>query len=110
MRKLEEITKDIKEIDEKIIALKGQRRTLTNERSERVFADFCKKYGVKKGDVVHTNSCGDVMIDGAEKTCSACSIWIEVRKIKKNGEPYRVCNILSQSAFEGCKVIGHKED
>lgn len=34
MRKLEEIDKDIKGIDEKINALNEQRRTLVNERSE----------------------------------------------------------------------------
>ena len=108
MRKLEEIAKDIKEIDEKIYTLKEQRQTLVKESSERAFADFCEKYGVKKGDVVHTDRYGDVMIDGVDNTWYCA--WIKVRKIKKNGEPYSVCNTLSPSRFEGCKVIGHKED
>ena len=61
MRQLSEINKDIEEIDGKINALKAQRRILTNERKERIFADFCQKYGVKKGDVVHTDLYGDMM-------------------------------------------------
>ena len=36
--------------------------------------------------------------------------WIQIRKIKKNGEPYSVFNTQSQRVFEGCKVIGHIED
>ncbi len=55
MRQLSEINKDIEEINGKIRALSAQREILSNERRERIFADFCHKYGVKKGDVVHTD-------------------------------------------------------
>ena len=104
MRQLSEINKDIEEIDGKINALKAQRRILTNERKERIFADFCHEYGVKKGDVVHTDLDGDMMICGIDERFDK---WILTRKIKKNGEPYSVFNSHSQSVFEGCKVIGH---
>ena len=107
MRKLEEIDKDIKGIDEKINALNEQRRTLVNERSEREFADFCEKYDVKKGDVVQIDRCGDVIIEGMDKTWRG---WIVVRKIKKNGEPYKSVEHEIESMFEGCKVIRHIDD
>lgn len=107
MRKLEEIDKDIKGIDEKINALNEQRRTLVNERSEREFADFCEKYDVKKGDIVHIDRCGDVMIDGMAKNWIG---WITIRKIKNNGEPYKSVEHELPSRFEGCKVIGHIDD
>lgn len=108
MRKLEEIDKEIKEIDEKIYTLREERRTLMNERNEREFADFCEKYGVKKGDVVHIDRCGDVIIEGMEGTWGGG--WIVVRKIKKNGEPYKSVEHELESMFEGCKVIGHVDD
>lgn len=104
MRQLSEIKKDIEEIDGKINELKDQRRILNNERKERLFADFCHKYGVKKGDVVHTDLYGDMMVCGIDdRWCD----WIKVRKIKKNGEPYSVINTQLPDVFEGCKVIGH---
>ncbi len=107
MRKLEEIDKDIKGIDEKINTLNEQRRTLMDERREREFADFCYNYGVKKGDIVHIDDrYGDVIIEGMDKTWSG---WIVVRKIKKNGEPYKSVEHEIESMFEDCKVIGHIE-
>ena len=78
-----------------------------NERSEREFANFCEKYDVKKGDVVHIDRCGDVIIEGMDKTWGG---WIVVRKIKKNGEPYKSVEHEIASMFEGCKVIGHVDD
>ena len=107
MRQLSEIKKDIEEIDGKIKALMAQRNILSNERRKRVFADFCEKYGVKKGDVVHTDRYGDMMVCGID---SGWDDWIQIRKIKKNGEPYNVFNIKSQIVFKGCKVIGHIEE
>ena len=107
MRELSEINKDIEEIDGKIKALRAQREILSDERRERMFADFCHKYGVKKGDVVHTNRYGDMMVCGID---ARWGDWIQIRKIKKNGEPYSVSNGQSQRVFEGCKVIGHIED
>lgn len=104
MRQLSEIKKDIEEINEQINALKAQFRILNNERKEHIFADFCQKYGVKKGDVVHTDLYGDMMVCGIDdRWCD----WIQVRKIKKNGEPYSVFNTQLPGVFEGCKVIGH---
>ena len=107
MRQLSEINKDIEEINAKIRALSAQREILSNERRERIFADFCHKYGVKKGDVVHTDGYGDMMVCGID---ARWSDWILIRKIKKNGEPYSVLNTQVKSVFEGCKVIGHIED
>ena len=104
MRQLSEINKDIEEIDGKIKALWAQRKILSDERRERMFSDFCHKYGVKKGDVVHTNRYGDMMVCGIDALRGDC---IQIRKIKKNGEPYSVFNTQSHSVFDGCKVIGH---
>ena len=107
MRELSEINKDIEEIDGKIKVLRAQREILNDERNEHIFADFCEKYGVKKGDVVHTDLYGDMMVCGID---ARFSNWIQIRKIKKNGEPYSVFSTTSQRVFEGCKVIGHIED
>ena len=107
MRELKEINKDIEAIDGKMAVLRAQRNVLTDERRERMFADFCEKYGVKRGDIVHTERYGDMMVCGID---TRWGDWIQVRKIKKNGEPYSVVNTQSQSVFEGCKVIGHIED
>lgn len=104
MRQLSEIKKDIEVIDGKIAVLKAQRSLLADERKERVFADFCEKYGVKKGDVVHTDDYGDMMVCGID---TRWGDWIQVRKIKKDGQPYSVINTHLQESFEGCKVIGH---
>ena len=104
MRQLSEIKKDIEEINRQINTLKAQLRILNNERKEHIFADFCDKYGVKKGDVVHTDRYGDMMVCGVDKRWDN---WIQVRKIKKNGEPYSVINTQLPDMFEGCKVIGH---
>lgn len=107
MRELSEINKDIEAIDGKMAVLRAQRNVLTDERRERMFADFCEKYGVKRGDIVHTERYGDMMVCGID---TRWGDWIQVRKIKKNGEPYSVVNTQSQSVFDGCKVIGHIED
>ena len=107
MRELKEINKDIDAIDGKMAVLRAQRNVLTDERRERMFADFCEKYGVKRGDIVHTERYGDMMVCGID---TRWGDWIQVRKIKKNGEPYSVVNTQSQSVFDGCKVIRHMED
>ena len=107
MRELREINKDIEAIDGKMAVLRAQRNVLTDERRERMFADFCEKYGVKRGDIVHTERYGDMMVCGID---TRWGDWIQVRKIKKNGEPYSVVNTQSQSVFDGCKVIRHIDD
>ena len=107
MRELKEINKDIDAIDGKMAVLRAQRNVLTDERRERMFADFCEKYGVKRGDIVHTERYGDMMVCGID---TRWDDWIQVRKIKKNGEPYSVVNTQLQSVFDGCKVIRHMED
>lgn len=107
MRQLSEINKDIEEIDGKIKVLRAQREILRDELHEHMFADFCQKYGVKKGDVVHTDCCGDMMVCGID---ARFGNWIQIRKIKKNGEPSRVFSAVLQRVFEGCKVVGHIED
>ena len=104
MRELSEINKEIEEIEGKIKALRAQRHILSDERRERMFADFCHKHGLKKGDVVHTEHYGDMMVCGIDPRLGD---WIQTRKIKKNGEPYGISNARSQRVFEGCKVIGH---
>ena len=107
MRELKEINNDIEAIDGKMAVLRAQRNVLTDERRERMFADFCEKYGVKRGDIVHTERYGDMMVCGID---TRWGDWIQVRKIKKNGEPYSVVNTQSQSVFDGCKVIKHIDD
>lgn len=107
MRELKDINKDIEAIDGKMAVLRAQRNVLTDERRERMFADFCEKYGVKRGDIVHTERYGDMMVCGID---TRWGDWIQVRKIKKNGEPYSVVNTQSQSVFDGCKVIKHIDD
>ena len=107
MRELKDINKDIEAIDGKMAVLRAQRNVLTDERRERMFADFCEKYGVKRGDIVHTERYGDMMVCGID---TRWGDWIQVRKIKKNGEPYSVVNTQSQSVFDGCNVIRHIDD
>ena len=107
MRQLSEINKDIEEIEGKIKELRAQCNILRDERGERKFIDFCDKYGLMIGDVVHTVYYGDMMVCGIDPQYSD---WILVRKIKKNGEPYRIFNHQSPSVFEGCKVNGHIEE
>lgn len=104
MRQLSEIKKDIEVIDGKIAALKAQRSLLADEGRERMFADFCEKYGVKKGDVVHTVIYGDMMVCGID---TRRDDFVQIRRIKKDGQPYCVANTTPQPAFKGCKVIGH---
>lgn len=87
MRKIEEIDKEIKGIDEKINALNEQRRTLVIERNEREFADFCEKYDVKKGDVVHIDRCGDVIIEGIDKTWSDGLRFAKSRRMASHISP-----------------------
>ena len=106
MRQLSEIESDIREIDRRISELNTQRMALKDERDERRFADFCEKYGVRRGDIVRTTDYGDLMVCGID---SRYSSWISVRKIKKNGEPYNMFSTQTQSCFEGCQVIGHIE-
>ena len=107
MRELKEINNDIQAIDGKMDVLRAQRNVLADERRERMFADFCEKYGVKRGDIVHTERYGDMMVCGID---TRWDDWIQVRKIKKNGEPYNMVSTQSQSVFAGCKVIRHKEE
>lgn len=104
MRNLEEIDMEINKIDVKIRTLKEQRLILMDERSKREFADFCEAFGVKKGDVVHIGQYGNVMIDGVDKAWLG---WIAIRKIKKNGEPYKSVEHHLPRFFDGCKVIRH---
>ena len=107
MRTLQEIEQDIKAIDQKVQELYSQRSALSKEKSERLFSDFCEKYGVKKGDVVHTNGYGDCVICGID---TRWLYYIKVRKIKKNGEPYSSTTTLSPSCFDGCTVLRHIDE
>ena len=102
----------LKEIDEEIRGLQEQRRNieekiklLNNERGERMFADFCEKYNVKKGDIVKTLSYGEVQICGMSGTY--CTPWVICRKIKNNGEPYQSTVTHMAESFKGCTVVGH---
>jgi hypothetical protein len=106
MRTLQEIEQDIKAIEQKVQELKSQKSALDNEKCERLFHDFCEKYGVKKGDVVHTKGFGDCVICGIN---TRWLFFILVSKIKKNGEPYSFNTSLSPSCFEGCTVLRHIE-
>lgn len=56
MRQLQEIDKDIAEINKQIFALNRKKKALTTERYERIFSDFCEEHGIKGGDVVELNN------------------------------------------------------
>lgn len=107
MRNLEEINLDIMEIREKIHELEGQYESLKDERCERMFADFCYLYGVKKGDIVRTKRNRNVIIDGMEERWDG---WVMVRKIRKNSEPSKTVEHMLPNEFEDCEVIGHVDD
>ena len=107
MRNLEEIKLDIMEIRGKIHELESQYSSLLDEKCERMFADFCYLYGVKKGDIVRTKKNRNVIIDGMEKTWDG---WVTVRKIRKNSEPAKATEHMLPNEFEDCQVIGHVED
>jgi hypothetical protein len=107
MRTLQEIEQDIKAIEQKVQELKSQKSALDNEKRECLFSDFCEKYGVKKGDVVRTTKYGDFMIYGINTNW----LWyINVCKIKKNGEPYSSTTSLTPECFEGCTVLRHIDE
>lgn len=106
MRTLEEIKKDINATQGQIDLLRAKLNNLFEERGDRKFADFCEKYGVRKGDIVETATYGKAMIVGFD---GKYFDWVLVRKIKKDGEPYAITTSFSARQFEGCKIIGHKD-
>jgi hypothetical protein len=105
MRELDDIQKDLDAVQRQIDFYKAKKSVLEDEKAERVFADFCEKYGVQKNDIVRTEDFGDVIIVGIDKRHTR---WILCRKIKKNGEPY--ANTISHlmDAFKNCKRIGSR--
>ena len=107
MRELQEIQKDIEEMGVKIRFYQAQKMEFIKEKAERIFVDFCKSHGVERGDIVRTKHYGDILIMGIEATYPD---WIVCRRIKKNGEPYIQTTNHLISSFDGCEVIGHRED
>ena len=109
MRTLQEILKDKDEIQEKIRTLKGTLREIEKEENDRLFYDFCEKHGLQAGDVVEiTNRLPFRATAEIVQVVGFDHYGVVVRKIKKNGEPYANSSFFGQSAFDGCKVIGHK--
>ena len=108
MRKLEEICKDIEVIDNQMNILKERRGVLYNEKRERLFADFCDKYGIKGGDIVELNDKEHTRLQVVGMSRQWTN-WILCRKIKKNGEPYVCTTTYTPGKFDGCKVVKTKE-
>lgn len=109
MRQLQEIDKDIAEINKQIFALNRKKKALTTERYERIFADFCEEYGIKSGDIVELNSQKHTQVQVVDMD-SHYTGWIRCNKVKKNGEPYKNPTIFLPKEFEGCKVIKTTEE
>lgn len=108
MRELHEIQKDIFAVEEKMKELREKKESLRNEKLDYFFAEFCEKYGVKKGDVVRTKNDGDCLICDIERSWDIQ--WIKVRKMKKDGTPHLFPVDLSQDSFEGCTVLRHIDE
>ena len=108
MRQLEEICKDIGVINNQINILTDRKEVLYKEKRDRLFADFCEQYGIKRGDIVElcdTNHT-QVQVVGFDRNWGN---WLVCHKIKKNGEPYLSTTTFSKSRFNGCKVIKHTD-
>lgn len=110
MRQLQEIDKDIAEINKQIFALNRKKKALTTERNERVFADFCEKYNIKSGDIVELNNQKHNQVQVVDIDSHYTGCWIRCNKVKKNGEPYKNPTIFLPKEFEGCKVIKTTEE
>ena len=99
MRTKEVIESEIKKYKEKLSKLEDEFR-------ERAFYDFCKKYGVKAGDIVLLKKHGKVQVVNVEKHYTR---FILCKKLKKDGEPAKNFVSYHDSDFEYNKVVGHKE-
>ena len=104
MRELEEICKDIDVINNQVKVLEERKEVLYNEKCERLFADFCDKHGVKKGDIVELNNRAHTQLQVLGINGQWYS-WVLCRKIKKNGEPYASTTTFAPVCFDGCKVV-----
>lgn len=108
MRQLQEINEDIEMINNEMALLKDRKEELMKEKHERIFADFCEKYGVKRGDIVELIDRNHTRVKIAGASCRY-STWISCNKIKKNGDPYVYMTYLLPDNFAGCKIIKSKE-
>lgn len=109
MRRVEEIDNDIEFINKQMKILRAKREVLYNEKSERLFSEFCEKYSVKKGDIVELNDRHRTQVQVVGKS-STWFDWIVCRKLKKNGEPSLNTTTFSDLKFVGCKVIRHIDE
>lgn len=108
MRKLSEIQDDLKAIEQQMAELKEKRNKVLAERAEVLFAEFSKKYGLKKGDIVSTVRHGKMVLCGG--MVSNWSEWVKVRQIKINGEYYAKTTGKPTYAFDDCTIIGHTSE
>ena len=99
MRTKEAIESDIKKYKEELAKLEDEFR-------ERAFYDFCKKYGVKAGDIVELKIYGKVQVVNVEKHYTR---FILCKKLKKDGEPAKNFVTYYEGDFLDSKVVGHKE-
>ena len=104
MRQLQEIDKDIAEINKQIFALNRKKKALTTERFERIFAGFCEEHGVKGGDIVELNNREHTQLQVVDMDYHY-SGWVRCHKLKKNGEPYSNPMALPSWEFDGCKFV-----
>ena len=99
MRTKEAIQSDIQKYKDKLAKLEDEFR-------ERAFYDFCKKYGVKAGDIVELKIHGKVQVVNVEKYYTR---FILCKKLKKDGEPANKFVSYHEGDFIGSKVVEHKE-
>lgn len=109
MRQLKEINEDIDKTTLEISFLQDRKERLMIEKNDRIFSDFCEKYGVKRGDIVELSDRSNfqVEIEGADGKYSP---WIVCHKIGKNGNPHVHARYIRPDSFAGCKIIKSKED
>ena len=106
MRTIHEIESDIKNINGQIITLKSKLYEYKVELKDRMFANFCFEHNIKPGDVVEVECVEKFQIIDMNTTFP---MFVDCRKIKRNGEPYANITGRSKNFFDGCKVVGHIE-
>lgn len=106
MRSLNEIQQDIQNLMPDFDAISSKMSALNKEMHERLFSDFCDKYGVKAGDIITIGDGDEFQI---VKLQPLMHDYIVVRTFEEDGTPCKHTCVLHQNLFEGCKVVGHMD-
>ena len=99
---IEEINNDIKNVEKQIYDLKSTMSKFKQELRNRLFFDFCERFGRKDGDIVETKAQGLVLPIGIDPFINE---MVQVKKIKKDGTPYSYAKSIHKSAFYDCKIF-----